>query len=131
MPLPIWVEAPLFLLVFFVVVPAIAAVIGYAAWRGKPKNWDRSTYWTAFAVSVIASGFLMVYAQRMQADVRTPQYIVEIALFGLGAVLFGVAGGCMVGIFTYGRGRGAIWRGVEPRHEPSANNVPSNQDPDD
>jgi uncharacterized membrane protein len=131
MPLPIWVEAALVFLVFVVIVPAIAAVIGYAAWRGRPKNWDRSMYWTAFAVSIMASGFLMVYAQRMQADVRTLQYIVQIALFGLGALLFGVAGGCVVGIFTYGRGRGPIWRGVEPRHEPSAGNVQSKQDPDD
>jgi hypothetical protein len=38
MPLPIWLEAALFLHAFFVVAPTIAAVIGYAAWRGKPKN---------------------------------------------------------------------------------------------
>jgi uncharacterized membrane protein len=130
MPLPIWIEATLFFLVFFGVVPAVAVVIGYAAWRGKPENWDRSMYWTAFAVSVMASGFLMVYAQRMQADIRTPQYIIQIALFGLGAVLFGVAGGCMVAIFTYGRGRGPIWRKVKPGHQSSAGNVQSNQNPD-
>ena len=127
MPLPTWIEAAF----FFVAVPAIAIVIGYAAWNGKPKNWDRSTYWTAFAVSIIASASLMVYAQRMQADVRTPQYIVQLALFGLGVILFGIAGGCMVGIFTYGRGRGPIWRGVTQRDEGPAGNVQSNHDSDD
>jgi hypothetical protein len=34
-------------------------------------------YWTAFAASVMASGFLIVYAQRMQADVRTLKYLVD------------------------------------------------------
>jgi len=130
MPLPIWVEAALFFLAFFVVVPAIAAVIGYAAWRGTPRNWDRSMYWTALAVSITASGFLMVYAGRMQADVRTWQYLAQIALFGLGLLLFGVAGGCMVGIFAYRRGRGPIWRKVTHRSGHLTDKVESSEHPD-
>ena len=98
------IGAALFLLGFFVVVPSIAAVIGYAAWKGKPKNFGRDMYWTAFVVAIVASTFLMVYAQRMNADVRTWQYLVEIAFWGLGVLLFGVAGGCAIGIFTYRRG---------------------------
>jgi len=61
-------------------------------------------YWTAFAAATGVSFFLMVFAQRMQADVRTWQYLVQVACFGLGAPLFGVAGGCIIGIFTYRRG---------------------------
>jgi len=76
----LWIGAALFLLGFFVVVPSIAAVIGYAAWKGKPKNFGRDMYWTAFVVAIAASSFLMVYAQRMHADVRTSQYLVQIAL---------------------------------------------------
>jgi uncharacterized membrane protein len=112
-----WVEIEpvVFLLVFFVIVPAIAIAIGYAAWVGKPEKWDRSMYWTAFVASIVVSGFLMVYAQRMHADVRTWRYPLQLALFGLGALFFGVAGGCMVGIFTYRHGRGPSWRGsVQP-----------------
>jgi hypothetical protein len=60
-------------------------------------------YWTVFVVVGGASAFLIVYAQRMYADVRTWQYPVQIACFGLGALLFGLAGGCLVGIFTYRR----------------------------
>jgi uncharacterized membrane protein len=100
----LWVEARLFLFAFFVVVPSIAALIAYAAWKGKPKNFNREMYGMAFVATVAASGFLMVYAQRMQADVRTWQYLLQIACFGLGAPLFGVAGGCGVGVFTYRRG---------------------------
>jgi uncharacterized membrane protein len=100
----LWIEAGLLFFAFFVVIPSIAAVIGLAAWRGKPKNFSRDMYWTAFVVAIAASGFLMVYAQRMNADVRTWHYLAQIACFSLGVLLFGVAGGCAVGIFTYRRG---------------------------
>jgi hypothetical protein len=125
MPAPPWVGTAVFLVGFFVAVPAIAVVIGRAAWVGKPKNWDRSMYWTAFALSVAASAFLLVYSQRMQADVRTWRYSLQIALFGLGVLLFGVAGGCFVGIFTYGRARGPICRGAAAGPERSTSDVES------
>jgi hypothetical protein len=85
---PMYLGAVLFLFTFFVLGPAIAAGIAYAAWKGKPKNFDREMYWTAFAAAILASGFLMVFAQRMQADVRTWKYVAQIACFGIGAVLF-------------------------------------------
>jgi len=129
--MPSTIEGVVLFLAFFVGVPAIAALIGYAAWMGKPKNWDRSTFWTAFVASTIASGFLMVFAQRMEADVRTLLYLAQIALFGLGVLLFGVAGGCFVGVFTYQRGRGPVWRGATPRDEHSVDNVQSKHHADD
>jgi hypothetical protein len=101
---PMYLGAVLFLFTFFVLGPAIASGIAYAAWKGKPKNFDREMYWTAFAAAILASGFLMVFAQRMQADVRTWKYVAQIACFGIGAVLFGVAGGCLLGVFIYRRG---------------------------
>ena len=107
MPLPIWAEAGLLSIVFFVVAPAIAAVIGYAAWRGTPKNWDRSMYWTAFAFSMVASLSLMVVGSRMAAG------FLEVALLVLSVLLlFGVGGGCFIGIFVHARGKGPLWRGT-------------------
>jgi hypothetical protein len=99
----LWLEVGFLLFTFFVVVPSIAGVIGYAAWKGKPEEFSREMYWTAFAAAGAASLFLMVYAQRMNAYAKTWQYPFQIACLGLGALLFGVAGGCMVGIFTYRR----------------------------
>jgi len=61
-------------------------------------------YWTAFPAATGVSLFLMVFARRMNADLRTWQYLLQLACFSLGALLFGVAGGCMIGIFTYRRG---------------------------
>lgn len=119
MHVPAWIETVVFLLTLFVVIPTIIIAIGYAAWAGKPRNWDRSMYWTAFAASMVASAFLFVYAQRMQSDVGTWRYPAQMALMGLCFLLFGVAGGCMVGILTYGRAKGPIWRQVTPRSEHS------------
>lgn len=121
MPVPVWAESTFLLSTSFVVVIAIAIVIGRAAWMGKPKNWDRSMYWTAFVASIVVSGFFFVCSQRMHADVRTWRYQVQLASFGLGAVLFGIAGGCMVGIFAYGRTKEAAWRA--PGNDGSANRL--------
>jgi uncharacterized membrane protein len=128
--MPALIELLILVLAFFVVVPAIAAAIGYAAWMGRPKNWDRAMYWTAFATSIIASGFLMAYAVGIRADVRTWHYVVQIALFGLGVLLFGVAGGCMVGVFTYRRGKGPIWQTATSRQAHSADNSESDHHSD-
>jgi hypothetical protein len=99
----LWIIDGLLLLILFVGVPAIAVAIGYAAWKGKPRSFDRQTF-LLVSIPVGAFGiFLMVYAQKMQADVRTWQYILQLACFGLGSLLFGVAGGCGVGVLTYRR----------------------------
>jgi hypothetical protein len=96
----LWLIDGLLLFVLFVVAPSIAAVIGYAAWKGKPKNFEREMYWTAFVALGGVSGFLLVFAQRMHADVRTWQYVLQLACFGLGALFLGVAMGCGVAIST-------------------------------
>lgn len=123
MPIPPWVEFGLALFAFFVIIPAIAAVIGHAAWVGKPKKWDRSMYLTAFVATTAAALCLGVYAKRMEADVRTWRYPAQLALLGLTVLLFGVAFGCGVGTLTYGRGKGPTWRRVTPRPENSTDDM--------
>jgi hypothetical protein len=93
-----------FFFTFLVAMPSVTAAIAYAAWHGKPKNFDRSMFFTAFASAGAASLLMIVYAQRMQADVRTWQYAIQVALFVLGLLLFAVAGGCGLGIFLTKRG---------------------------
>lgn len=118
MPRYVWIVDAISFAALFVGVPAMAAVIGRAAWLGKPEKWDRSMYWTAAIASGAAAVVLMVLAQRMRADVRTWRYLVQIALFGLGIVSFGVGAGSFVGIFVYGRGKGPAWRGAATRDRP-------------
>jgi hypothetical protein len=99
-----WVDVGVLLLIFFVGVPTIAAVIVHAAWNGEPKNSSRETYFAKFLIAIIASGFLMTHATQMNAPDRSWQYAVQILCFLLGAFLFGVAGGCTIAMFVYGRG---------------------------
>jgi hypothetical protein len=87
----------------FAAAPAIAAMVGYIAWKGKPTNFDRGMYFTAFVVAGGIAAFLIACAIRMKADVRSWQYILQLACFIVGALIFGVAMGCGVGIFTYRR----------------------------
>jgi uncharacterized membrane protein len=100
----LWIEAGMYLFAFFIIIPLIAGVIGLAAWRGKPKNFSRELYWTAFASAVVSSAFVFSYAIKMHADVRTWQYLLQLSCFGLGVLLIGIASGCAVGIFAYRRG---------------------------
>jgi hypothetical protein len=99
-----WAEAVLLGFAFFVVVPSIAVCIGYKSWKGYPRNFGRDMYWTAFAASGAASVVLMVYAQRMQAELGSWLRLVQLGCGGLGVLLFGVACGCLIGIFAYRRG---------------------------
>ncbi len=89
------------LITLFVVGPLISAAIGIAAWRGKPTGLNREKYGIAFVVLGAIGFCLLMFVQRMQADVRTLQYFLQLACFVVGALFLGVAGGCMLGIFTY------------------------------
>jgi hypothetical protein len=86
-----------------VMVPSIAAAIGYAAWSGIPRNFNREMYFTAFVLIGGVSVFLLTYAIRMNADIRTWGYLWQVSCLGIGTLLFGVAGGCMIGIIAYRR----------------------------
>ncbi|HLX85229.1 MAG TPA: hypothetical protein VKR59_15110 [Terriglobales bacterium] len=90
----------LLLIALFVGAPSISAAIGYLAWKGRPQGFGRERY----GLSAIAVGLpafaLMAYTQRMDADVRTPQYLLQLACFACSTVLLGIAGGCFVGVFT-------------------------------
>jgi hypothetical protein len=90
----------LLLLSFFVGVSAIAGGIGYAALKGRPKGFASENYVLGAVACGLFSGVLIVYAQRMHADIRTSLYLWQIVCGSIGLLLFGVALGCGFGIFT-------------------------------
>jgi uncharacterized membrane protein len=94
-----------FLLVGLLVgTPLVTAAIVRATLKGKPHNFGRDMYGIVFVVTCAGFLFLGTYAQRMSADVRTWQYVLQTVLMGLVELLFGVAAGCMISVFVYKRG---------------------------
>lgn len=96
----------LLLLLLFVGAPLISVAIGFAAWKGRSANFNREKFFFGFIVSGAIGTALMVFAQRMHADVRTPAYFLQMVTFVLGAVLFGIGGGCLIGLLIYGHAQG-------------------------
>jgi hypothetical protein len=90
------------LLIMSVGIPAIAVAIAYAAWRGKPKTFDREMYWTSFAAALIVSALAFVLAQKLNFNGSAGRILPAISLF-LALLLFGVSMGCGIGIFTWRR----------------------------
>jgi hypothetical protein len=99
-----WIDA-IMLLISFVGAPAIAAAIGYGAYRGRFKTFSRETFWTASMLTGLLGGSLIVLSIRMHADVRTWLYGLQIIGFISGAIALGFSSGFLVAIFTCRRQR--------------------------
>jgi uncharacterized protein YybS (DUF2232 family) len=79
---------------YFVLALLIAVAIAYAAWKGKPKSFDREMYWTMFVAAGAVGGLSLVYVQRHTDTL--PGLVVYVGLI-LGALLFGVSAGFGIG----------------------------------
>ncbi len=97
-PLPmnpdyLWLTGAMQLLTFFVVGPVLAIAIAYAAWRGKPRNFNHRRYGTVCVASSVTACLLFGFAKWMNADVRTSQYFLQLTCVLLSGLLFGVGMG--------------------------------------
>jgi hypothetical protein len=90
----LWLAGVIQLLTFFVVGPVLAIAIGYAAWRGKPKDFNPKRYGIVCVTSGATAVLLIVFAKWMNADVRTAQYFLQLSCVLLSGLLFGVFMGC-------------------------------------
>ena len=100
----LWLADTIQLLTFFVVGPALAIGIGYAAWRGKPENFSPKRYGVVCITSGVTAVLLFALVKWMNVDVRTPQYFVEVTCVLLSGLLFGVCMGCGVSVLL------SMWR---------------------
>jgi hypothetical protein len=82
-------------LTLFVGAPAAA----YATWKASPGKFNREKYLVLCAVTVVVSGALIVYAQQMNADVRTWRYLLQLICGISGFLLGGVSGGFLIAAF--------------------------------
>jgi hypothetical protein len=92
------------LLTLFVVGPAIAIAIAYAAWRGRPQNFNPQRYGMLCVASGVTASLMLVLAKWINADVRTPQYFLQLACVLLGGLSLGVGMGCFFPVLFH------VWR---------------------
>jgi len=89
----LWLTEGLELLTFFLFGPGLAIVIAYRAWRKKeqtPAPKGNALRCVAFVAVFI---LLFVFAKWMNADVRTPQYFLQLTFVLLSFLAFGLAQG--------------------------------------
>lgn len=93
-PQYLWLTGAMELLTFFVVGPALAIAIAYAGWKGKLQNFNTKRYAIVCVASGVSAFLLFAFAKWLNADVRTPQYCLQLACVLLSGLLFGVCMGC-------------------------------------
>ena len=103
-PKYLWLTDAMLLLSFYVVMPGIAIVIAYAAWRGKPQSFNVQRYGLVCVVSGVTSFLLFLVAKWINADVRTPQYFLQLGSVLLSLLLFGVGMGSILPVLLH------MWR---------------------
>ena len=93
-PQYLWLTGALELLSLFVIGPVFAIAIPYMAWRGKLPSLNGGRYGMVCVTSGGAAVLLLLCAKWINADVREPQYFLQLACVLLGGLLFGVCMGC-------------------------------------
>jgi len=83
-PKYLWLTGTMQLLTLVVVGPVIAIVVAYAAWREKPENFNPQRYGMVCVTSGVTASLLLALAKWISADVRTPQYFLQLAVSCLG-----------------------------------------------
>lgn len=87
----LWLTEGLQILAFFLFGPVLAIVIAYRSWRKKDQalkqHGMRCVAFTALFI------LLFVFAKRIDADVRTPLYFLQLGCVLLSFLSFGLAQG--------------------------------------
>jgi hypothetical protein len=100
-PKYLWLTEGTEFLAIFVVGPAIAIATAYGAWRGKPGSVAPARYRLFCATSGAAALLLFRLAKWINADVRTPEYFLQLACVLLFGLSFGVFMGCGFAIMLH------------------------------
>jgi hypothetical protein len=89
----LWLTEGLELLSFFVFGPVLAIVIAYRSWRRKEDTPTPKRHGTRSAAFAVVFILLFVLAKRIDADVRSPQYFLQLTCVLLSFLSFGLAQG--------------------------------------
>jgi len=85
-----WLADAMQLLTFFVVGPFLAIAIAYAGWKGKPERVNTRRYAIVCVGAGATAVLLFALGKWLNADVRSPQYFLQLACVLLSGLLFGV-----------------------------------------
>jgi hypothetical protein len=86
----LWLTEGLELLTFFLIVPAVAIVIAYRAWRERENASNPRRHGMRCVVSGRSALLLFALANWIDAGVRTPQYFLQRAFVLLSLLALGV-----------------------------------------
>ena len=89
----LWLTEGLELLTFFVFGPALGLIIAYMVWRERRHNPAPQRYGTRCIALGLVALLLFGFAKWLNADVRTPQYFVQLASFMLSILSFSACTG--------------------------------------
>ncbi len=90
----LWLAGATQLLTFFVIGPVLAIAIAFNIWRTKRQDLRPQRYGMVGVASGMTSVALLGFAKWMNADIRTPQYFLQLACVLFSGLLFGVFMGC-------------------------------------
>ncbi len=91
----------LLMFIFFIVNPLIFVAIGYLAWNGKPRTFDRLKYGKLAFATFVPGCVLVLCGKWINADVRTLPYVAQVICILSGLLLVGAGCGCAAGFITY------------------------------
>ena len=93
-PSYLWITGALELMALFVAAPVLAIAIAWGAWKGKLKAFSTKQCAAVWIASFVVTALLFGVANWINADVRTPQYFLQLACFLFGCLSAGVFMGC-------------------------------------
>lgn len=92
-PKYLWVTETIEILTFSVITPVVATVTAYRAWRRREHNLNPRRDGMRGVWFAVAGIGLFGFAKWLDADVRTPQYFLQLASMLLSFLLLGVSMG--------------------------------------
>ena len=90
-----WLTEGLELITFFFIAPALSIVIAYKTWRERTNPKRYGVRCIAFGGAALV---LFGFAKWLDADIRTPQYFLQLACVLLSLLLFGGCVGCFFSV---------------------------------
>jgi hypothetical protein len=119
----LWLTEALELLTFFVIAPALGIIIAYRAWREREHRLNPKRDGMRCVAFGGTALLLFGFAKWIDADVRTPQYFLQLTCMVLSFLSLGASTGCIFSVLL------GSWRWHNATRLSKAKDVASAVDP--